>query len=171
MKTVIVNPFDGNVSIESYYPYFYTDRSGQYMYTDRTSEHESDADSEYDEFYNYLMNEYPIFSNYINSKESKSHSKSPSSCDVNKVIFNPPATIVYWKDKSKTVVIDKTIGNDVTVSDDEKTLSYKYKNKRGETKTKHIDYLDWKEYGLINAFLKHLDPGYLNKIDKILRTK
>lgn len=38
------------------------------------------------------------------SIDELAHNVIPPSLDAERVIFNPPATIVYWKDGSKTIV-------------------------------------------------------------------
>ena len=49
----------------------------------------------------------------------KEHNKRKSMCDIEKVIFNAPATIVIWKDGSKTIVKS----GDYDVFDPEKGLA------------------------------------------------
>lgn len=59
-----------------------------------------------------------------------------------KVIFNFPATIVYWNDGSKTVVkLDKKIK---------------------ESKAPK----NWKEQGFLNAFAKRCNPKYVDMMSK-----
>lgn len=85
--------------------------------------------------------------------------------EIKKVIWNPPATIVYWKDNSKTVVVDEDILK-VGHSEDPNKLTYTYLTSKGNKKTKTINFKRWKEDGLINAMLKKYRKNYVGDLRK-----
>ena len=72
--------------------------------------------------------------------------KSNKLPQVEKVIFNPPATIVIWKDGTKTVV--KSSGEEF---DEEKGLAMAFMKKNSK---------DWNKYGKI---IKNAERPYQTK--------
>ncbi len=80
------------------------------------------------------------------------YSKSDTSLKIKKVIFNPPATIVFWDDNTKTVVKDDEnywIGVHVISSKN----GYSLKER-------------WRELGLLNAIAKKFYSNYEDEIRK-----
>lgn len=71
---------------------------------------------------------------------------------IKKVLFNPPATIVFWDDGTKTVVVD-TDGHWETV-----------KKARKSKRDKKL--MEWKEAGLLNAIAKKFYHNYQYEITK-----
>ena len=71
---------------------------------------------------------------------------------IKKVLFNPPATIVFWDDGTKTVVVD-TDGH-------WETVQKARKNKRDKK------LMEWKEAGLLNAIAKKFYHNYQYEITK-----
>lgn len=82
---------------------------------------------------------------------------------IKKVKFNPPATIVFWSDGSKTVVKDEDMKDtcDVHVNVDKNKLVYTVSDKK-----KQVNYTRWKEDGLLNAIMKKTCPNYFKLLDK-----
>lgn len=82
---------------------------------------------------------------------------------IKNVKFNPPATVVFWSDGTKTVVKDEDMKNSdsVHVNFDKNELVYKV-NKE-EVK---VNYTRWKEDGLLNAIMKKICPNYFAILDK-----
>ena len=71
---------------------------------------------------------------------------------IKKVIFNPPATIVFWDDDTKTVVKDTDGG---------------WEKVRKSPKAKRQKKLEaWKEAGLLNAIAKKFYKNYQAEIDE-----
>lgn len=67
-------------------------------------------------------------------------SESTPKLEPKQVIFNYPATVVYWNDGTKTVVkCDRP------------------KNKKQK---------NWKEQGFLNAYVKKCDPHYVDMLTK-----
>lgn len=89
--------------------------------------------------------------------------KDDSSLYIKKVKFNPPATIVFWSDGSKTVVKDEDMKDacDVHVNVDKNKLVYTVSDKK-----KQVNYTRWKEGGLLNAIMKKTCPNYFKLLDK-----
>lgn len=91
---------------------------------------------------------------------------------VVKVVFNPPATIVFWSDGKKTVVKDESMISVIEkpeVVEDAKgneVLRYTVAKSNGETSIKTIPYAKWKENGLCNAILKRVVPNYFSVLRK-----
>ena len=67
---------------------------------------------------------------------------------IKNVIFNPPATIVFWEDGSKTVV--KCQECPCVDCSPCSTL------------------VAWRVDGMMHAMLKHLKPGYLNELRRFV---
>lgn len=89
----------------------------------------------------------------------------PYPVKVKKVIFNPPATIVFWDDDTKTVVKDEDIKKVYHIpedKDEDNFLEYLDIN----SKFKEIDYTKWKELGLLNAMVKRAYPHFNKTLDK-----
>ena len=49
-------------------------------------------------------NNYDWIKNYLNTRSIASVLQRDMQLKIENVIFNPPATIIFWKDKTKTVV-------------------------------------------------------------------
>lgn len=81
-------------------------------------------------------------------------------CDhvgIERVIFNAPATIVYWDDGEKTVVKCSQCPE----------ICSKHKNADG-TCGSVFSVFQWKWDGLMNATLKRFCPGYIDEFNKAL---
>ena len=77
----------------------------------------------------------------------------PDKVKISKVIFNPPATVVYWDDNTKTVVKD-TDG------------AWDRVEKAKTKKAKRARIAEWKEQGILNAIAKKFYHGYQYEFDK-----
>ena len=75
---------------------------------------------------------------------------SDDSYGIRDVVFRPPATIVYWQDGTQTVVVDT-----------EPNSNWKTIFKHDE----NIEWIQWKERGLMNAIMKKYFDKYLDVID------
>ena len=75
---------------------------------------------------------------------------SDDSYGIRDVVFRPPATIVYWQDGTRTVVVDT-----------EPNSNWKTIFKHDE----NIEWIQWKERGLMNAIMKKYFDKYLDVID------
>ena len=71
---------------------------------------------------------------------------------IKRVLFNPPATIVFWNDDTKTVVVD-------TDGDWEKVQKAKTKKSQKEK------LIRWKENGILNAIAKKLYHNYQREFE------
>lgn len=89
--------------------------------------------------------------------------KDDSSLYIKKVKFNPPATVVFWSDGTKTVVKDEDMkdARDVHVNVDKNELVYTVNDKK-----RKVNYTRWKEDGLLNAIMKKTCPNYFKLLDK-----
>lgn len=104
-----------------------------------------------------------------NNTKAKTSKKINRHCipDIKYVKFNPPATIVFWSDNTKTVVKDEDIKKVYLVPDDYTTdefSSIQYMNNNFQTKS--VNYMKWKELGLLNAMIKKVFPDFNNILDK-----
>ena len=72
---------------------------------------------------------------------------------ISNVIFNPPATIVFWDDKTKTVVKDTDGG-------------WEHVQKAKSKKAKRERLIKWKEQGILNAIAKKYYHNYQYELDK-----
>lgn len=76
---------------------------------------------------------------------------------IERVIFNAPATIVYWDDGEKTVVKCSQCGAKCSAyKQDDGTCGAVFKA------------FQWKWDGLMNATLKRFCPGYIDEFNKAL---
>lgn len=102
----------------------------------------------------------PVDFTHLMSEDNLVYRENP---EISKVIWNPPATIVYWKDRSKTVVVDEDILK-VGHSEDPNKLTYTYLTSKGNKKVKTVNFKRWKEDGLINAMLKKYRSHYVDDL-------
>lgn len=86
---------------------------------------------------------------------------------IKEVIFHAPATIIYWQDRSKTVVVDKNIHKVIATSEENDLLSYISMDSEGNKHRKETSYKQWKYNGLTNCMLKKLrGNGYIDELLK-----
>lgn len=79
---------------------------------------------------------------------------SDDSYGIRDVVFRPPATIVYWQDGTRTVVVDTEPNSNW------KTIFQHNEN---------IEWIQWKERGLMNAIMKKYFDKYLDVIDSWIK--
>lgn len=101
--------------------------------------------------------------NLVDSIASTFYPSDGCNVSIRNVKFNPPATVVFWSDGTKTVVKDESMkGSDSAhVSFDENMLVYKVNDKE-----RTVNYTRWKEDGLLNAIMKKICPRYFALLDK-----
>ena len=97
--------------------------------------------------YDYFNEKY--WSNIFNPKELNII-YLPQDVKITRVIFNPPATIVFWSDGDKTIVKDT----------DNRWEKVQKANK--SKKAKQLAY--WKETGILNAIAKKFYKNYQDVI-------
>ena len=118
-------------------------------------------ESELQNLLNFILNSYP----------DKCHSEEfdKKKISIDRVTFNPPATVVFWSDGSKTVVKDEDMKNaiDPSVKFNSDELVYGVKASENEDIVgKRVNYTRWKEDGLLNAIMKKMVPNYIDILDK-----
>lgn len=95
------------------------------------------------------------------AKNARNKSKKVS---IKRILFNPPATVVFWSDGTKTAVVDETFDSNFShVVDDDGYLIYTDKKTK---KLSKIEYTLWKEQGLTHAIVKKLVPDYFSILEK-----
>lgn len=127
--------------------------------------HEFEDDNNLEEFLEFILKSCPTDSGKADFDQDRFHKK----ISIDKVTFNPPATVVFWSDGSKTVVKDEDMKNaiDPSVKFNSDELVYGVKASKDEKVVeKRVNYTRWKEDGLLNAIMKKMVPNYIDILDK-----
>lgn len=98
------------------------------------------------------------------ARNAKSESRSSKKVSITRVLYNPPATIVFWSDGTKTAVVDESFDKDFSHSVDDNGYLI-YTDKRSGKLCK-IYYQTWKEQGLTHAIVKKTVPNYFEILEK-----
>lgn len=99
---------------------------------------------------------------FVDALAEISHCSEEPDHEIDRVLYNPPATVVFWKNGGKTVVRDDNMKGVKKSSwdEDEDVLVYTVPvPEQGLDKTVRTSFKKWKQYGLMCALAKKYVPN------------